>query len=98
MSKKRREEDAENRDVAQRFFDSFSQRVGAVEDSLRNVASGLERLKLWVERGQISNLVLLERLQMAEQLIKASLVSIRAAVEGKSAVGGVAVTRESERT
>ncbi len=42
MGKKRREEgDAENRDVAQLFFDSFSKRVGAVEDSLRNVASGL---------------------------------------------------------
>ncbi len=81
MSKKRREEDAENRDVAQLFFDSFSKRVGAVEDGLRNVASGFERLKLSVERGQISDLVLLERLQKAEQLIKASLESIKVAVE-----------------
>src|SRR5881396_2542362 len=96
MSKKRREEDAEKRDVAQLFFDSFSKRVGAVEDSLRNVASGFERLKLSVERGQISDLVLLERLQKAEQLIKASLESIKVAVERNYAVGGVA-TREAER-
>src|SRR5438034_8466103 len=76
MRKKRRDEgDAENRDVAQLFFDSFSKRVGGVEDSLRNVASGFERLKLSVERGQISDLVLLERVQKAEQLIKASLRS-----------------------
>src|SRR2546422_5516544 len=82
MGKKRREEgDAENRDVAQLFFDSFSKRVGAVEDSLRNVASGFERLKLSVERGQISDLVLLERLQKAEQLIRASLESIKVVVE-----------------
>ena len=98
MSKKRREKgDAENRDVAQLFFDSFSKRVGGVEDSLRNVASGFERLKLSVERGQISDLVLLERLQKAEQLIKASLESIKVAVERNYAVGGVAATREAER-
>ncbi len=98
MSKKRREEDAENRDVAQLFFDSFSKRVGAVEDSLRNVASGFERLKLSVERGQISDLVLLERLQKAEQLIKASLESIKVAVERNYlAREGVAATREAER-
>src|SRR5205809_6816252 len=87
MSKKRREEDAEKRDVAQLFFDSFSKRVGAVEDSLRNVASGFERLKLSVERGQISDLVLLERLQKAEQLIKASLESIKVAVERNYEIG-----------
>src|SRR6266581_6690268 len=98
MGKKRREEgDAENRDVAQLFFDSFSKRVGAVEDSLRNVTSGFERLKLSVERGQISDLVLLERLQKAEQLIKASLESIKVAVERNYPVGGVAATREAER-
>ena len=99
MGKKRREEgDAENRDVAQLFFDSFSKRVGGVEDSLRNVASGFERLKLSVERGQISDLVLLERLQKAEQLIRASLESIKVGVErnypGKEEV---AATREAER-
>src|SRR6266571_2083486 len=98
MSKKRREEDAENRDVAQLFFDSFSKRVGAVEDGLRNVASGFERLKLSVERGQISDLVLLERLQKAEQLIKESLESIGGAVERNyPAREGVAATREAER-
>jgi len=64
---------------------------------LRNVASGFERLKLSVERGQISDLVLLERLQKAEQLIKASLESIKVAVERNYAVGGVAATREAER-
>src|SRR5437667_3913700 len=98
MGKKRREEDdAENRDVAQLFFDSFSKRVGAVEDSLRNVAAGFERLKVSVERGQISDLVLLERLQKAEQLIKASLESIRVAVERNYPAAGVAATREAER-
>src|SRR5207247_5096780 len=99
MRKKRRDEgDAENRDVAQLFFDSFSKRVGGVEDSLRNVASGFERLKLSVERGQISDLVLLERVQKAEQLIKASLESIRVAVERSyPASEGVVATREAER-
>src|SRR6266487_4122967 len=99
MRKKRKEEVvAENRDVAQLFFDSFSKRVGAVEDSSRNVASGLERLKLSVEKGQISDLILLERLQKAEQLIKESLESIRGAVERNyPAREGVAATREAER-
>src|SRR6266496_16642 len=98
MSKKRREEDAENRDVAQLFFDSFSKRVGAVEDSLRNLASGFERLKLSVERGQISDLVLLERLQKAEQLIKESLESIKVTVEGGYPVRErVTATTEAER-
>src|SRR5438034_11809724 len=97
MSKKRREEDAEKRDVAQLFFDSFSKRVGAVEDSLRNVASGFERLKLSVERGQISDLVLLARLHEAEQLIDASLEWAAVAVGRNCAVGGVAPTREADR-
>jgi len=99
ISKKRKEEAvAENHDVAQLFFDSFSKRVGTVEDSLRNVASGFERLKLSVERGQISDLVLLERLQKAEQLIKESLESIRGAVERDyPAREEVAATREAER-
>src|SRR5437667_12709750 len=99
MGKKGREEgDAENRDVAQLFFDSFSKRVGGVEDSLRNVASGFERLKLSVERGQISDLVLLERLQKAEQLIRASLEWIKVGVERNYPVReGVSASREAER-
>jgi predicted transcriptional regulator len=97
LGKKREDKgDADNRDVARLFFDSFSKRVGVVEDNLRNVSSEFEKLKLSVDRGQISDLVLLERLQKAEQLIKESLGSIRVALEKNSAVRDDAGTGLSE--
>src|SRR5881398_3418471 len=64
---------AENSDVAKLFFDSFSKRVGTVEDGLNIMSSEIEKLKISVDRSQLSDLVLLERLQKAEALVRESL-------------------------
>src|SRR2546422_7382531 len=63
----------ENGDVARLFFDSFSKRVGIVEDGLKTVSTEISRLKISVDRSQLSDLVLLERLQKAEVLVRESL-------------------------
>lgn len=73
--------DRENVDVARLFFDSFSKRVGTVEDGLKTMSSEIEKLKVSVDRSQLSDLVLLERLQKAELLVRESLTSIKQAVE-----------------
>src|SRR5881296_2809903 len=70
----------ENSDVAKLFFDSFSKRVGTVEDGLKIMSSEIEKLKISVNRSQVSDLVLLERLQKAEALVRESLNWIRQAV------------------
>src|SRR2546427_4399024 len=63
----------ENSDVAKLFFDSFSNRVGSVEDSLKSMSSEIAKLKISIDRSQLSDLVLLERLQKAEGLVRESL-------------------------
>ncbi|MBO0888521.1 hypothetical protein J2P12_05410, partial [Candidatus Bathyarchaeota archaeon] len=73
--------DANNRDVAKLFFDSFSKRVKEVEDRILSMSADFEKLKMSVDHGQVSDLVLLERLQKAEKMIKDGLESIRTAVE-----------------
>ena len=70
-----------NSDVAKLFFDTFSRRVGRVEESLQSVSGEIEKLKASVDRGQVSDLVLLDRLRQAEELVRKSLVSIRESVE-----------------
>ena len=77
-----------NRDVAKLFFDNFSGRVAIVEGRMQNVSAELEKLKTSLERGQISDLVLLDRLQRAETLIRESLVSIKASIEKISVLEG----------
>src|SRR6059036_1918741 len=72
---------AENSDVAKLFFDSFSKRVGTVEDGLKIMSSEIEKLKISVDRSQLSDLVLLERLQKVETLVRESLNWIKQAVE-----------------
>jgi predicted transcriptional regulator len=79
----------DNLDVAKLFFDSFSNRVGNTEAELHEMSSEFEKLRLSVERNQISDLVLLERLQRAEGLIKDTLASLRTVVE-------TAITARSE--
>ncbi len=79
--KKSEVEDPENIDVAKVFFDSFSKRVTTVEDSLRKMSADFDKLKLSLEAGQISDLVLLDRLQKMENLIRDSLLSIKSAIE-----------------
>jgi DNA-binding MarR family transcriptional regulator len=71
----------ENIDVARLFFDSFSNRVGAVEDSLKSVSGEIEKLKVSIDRSRLSDLVLLERLQKAEGLVRESLSLAKQAVE-----------------
>src|SRR5712664_2456497 len=72
---------AENSDVAKLFFDSFSKRVGSVEDGLKIMSSEIEKLKISVDRSQLSDLVLLERLQKAETLVRESLNWTKEAAE-----------------
>lgn len=72
---------SDNMDVARLFFDSFSRRVGTVEDGLMTMSTEIEKLKVSVDRTQLSDLVLLERLQKAELFVRESLGSIKQAVE-----------------
>ncbi len=60
-------------DVLKLFFDSFSKRVGGVEEGLRSIAGEVKHLKVSQDRFQISDLVLLERLQRAEEVLEESL-------------------------
>jgi hypothetical protein len=70
-----------NRDVAKLFFDSFSRRLEGVEIEVRRMESEFEKLKLSADTNQISDLVLLERLQKSETYIRESLSSLKVAVE-----------------
>jgi len=63
----------QNGDVARLFFDSFSKRVGIVEDGLKSMSSEISKLRMSMDRSQLSDLVLLERLQKAEGLVRESL-------------------------
>ncbi len=55
------------------FFDSFSQRVHAVEDEVKSVERAVEDLRSSRDRSQTSDLVLLERLQRVEGMLAESL-------------------------
>jgi hypothetical protein len=85
---------AENSDVAKLFFDSFSKRVGTVEDGLKIISSEIEKLKISMDRSQLSDLVLLERLQKAEALVKESLTWIRQMGEVSRQAPEATVTKE----
>src|SRR3989449_8351318 len=71
----------ENGDVARLFFDSFSKRVGIVEEGLKNMSTEVNKLKISMDRSQLSDLVLLERLQKAEGLVRESLNWTKEAAE-----------------
>jgi DNA-binding MarR family transcriptional regulator len=84
FSRRKNEQDQvskKNIDVARLFFDSFSNRVGNVEDSLKRMSSEIEKLKVSLDRSQLSDLVLLERLQKAEGLVRESLALTKQRVE-----------------
>src|SRR5205807_4486618 len=68
-------------DVERLFFDSFSKRVGFVEDGLKNMTSEINKLKISMDRSQLSDLVLLERVQKAEVLVRESLNWTKEAAE-----------------
>jgi len=95
FSRRKNEQDTvgkENIDVARLFFDSFSNRVGTVEDSLKSISSEIEKLKVSIDRSQLSDLVLLERLQKAEGLVRESLALTKQAVEVSRDVREISVT------
>jgi DNA-binding MarR family transcriptional regulator len=68
-------------DVAKLFFDTFSYRVGQVEQGLRSLGTELEKIKLASERSQVSDLVLLDRIQRSERLLEESLNWIKRVAE-----------------
>ena len=63
----------ENHDIAKLFFDTFSNRLGSFEASLKNLSVEVERLKISGDQSKLSDLVLLERLQKTEKLLGESL-------------------------
>jgi len=63
--------------VGKLFFDVFSKRVSAIEESVNKVVAELEGLRLARDRSQVSDLVLLERLQAAEGMLVESLEWIK---------------------
>jgi len=67
--------------IAKLFFDSFSKRVSGVEEGLKKLAGEAEALHLSLNKSQISDLVLLERLQRAEGILKESLTWIKTVSE-----------------
>src|SRR5256712_13183762 len=71
----------QNGDVARLFFDSFSKRVGIVEDGLKIMSTEVNKLKISMDRSQLSDLVLLERLQKTEALVRESLNWTKEAAE-----------------
>src|SRR2546422_4984831 len=84
LSRQKKEIDhhaSENTDVARLFFDSFSKRVGTVEEGLKTMSKEIEKLKISIDRSQLSDLVLLERLQKAEELVRESLNWAKEAAE-----------------
>jgi len=87
LSRRKNQQDhvtAENDDVARLFFDSFSQRVGTVEGGLKTMSNEIEKLKISIDRSQLSDLVLLERLQKAEALVRESLSLTKQAIEASN--------------
>ena len=67
----------ENRDVAKLFFDTFSNRLGSFETSVKSLSVEVERLKISGDQSKLSDLVLLERLQKTEKLLGESLKWIK---------------------
>src|SRR6266516_2053129 len=85
----------QNGDVARLFFDSFSKRVGIVEDGLKTMSSEINKLKISMDRSQLSDLVLLERLQKTEALARESLNWTKEAAEIASQLKEMPATKES---
>ena len=73
--------ESRNGDIAKLFFDTFSKRIEKVEEGLRGLSKELDKLTMAVDHSQISDLVLLERLQKAEGLLKESMRWIRQIAE-----------------
>lgn len=76
--------ESENRDVAKLFFDSFSKRLRSVEEGLRGFSSEIDKVRSAVDHSQISDLVLLDRLEKTEVLLKEAMSWIRRIAETSS--------------
>jgi DNA-binding MarR family transcriptional regulator len=73
--------------VVKLFFDSFSQRVSSLEQQVKSVVVELENLKTSRDRSEISDLVLLERLQRTEGMLVESLGWIKKIADAVEAAG-----------
>ncbi len=63
--------------ISKLFFDAFSNRVSTIEQEVKSIVKELKELRVSRDRSQISDLVLLERLQKAEEMLAESLGWIR---------------------
>lgn len=66
-----------NEDIAKLFFDTFSERLGHFETSLKLLSIDVEKLKVSGDQSKLSDLVLLERLQKTEKILGESLTRIK---------------------
>jgi len=78
------------------FFDSFSRRVSEVEQGLRSIGREVEKLRVSTDRSQISDLVLLERLQKAEAVLEESLTWIKKVADSVEHAKETPVTKPVE--
>ena len=62
-----------NEDIAKLFFDTFSERLGLFETTLKLLSADVEKLKVSGDQSKLSDLVLLERLQKTEKILSESL-------------------------
>lgn len=79
-------ETAGDSDVARVFFDTFSRRVSQVETSVGQLSSEVEKVKSLLDRGQISDLVLLDRLKRSEDFLREYIGSIKSSLERMASV------------
>ncbi len=67
--------------ISKLFFDTFSNRVSELEGRLQALAIDVQKMKFSTERMQVSDLVLLEKIQKNDNVLKDSLDWIRKIVE-----------------
>ena len=70
--------------ISKLFFDTFSNRVFEFEGRLRALSAEVQKLKVSTERMQVSDLVLLEKIQKNDSVLKDSLDSMRQIIESVS--------------
>lgn len=82
----RKSGEVSSEDLVKLFFDSFSKRVSGMEVEVREFQSCVSGLRTSMDRGQVSDLVLLERLQGLEARIVECMEWIRKVAEIVSAL------------
>src|SRR3989475_11982894 len=75
LRKRQEERSLEARDltISKLFFDTFSNRLHEVEGKLQALSTNVGKMKLSTERMQVSDLVLLEKIQKTDEALKESL-------------------------